>query len=41
MKKISIDSSNYDSSITASPDKKMLAISINDQASDRALRKVT
>jgi len=43
IRKVSIESSNYDSQIgsTASPsDKKLLAISINDQANDRALRKI-
>ncbi|ORX42138.1 hypothetical protein BCR36DRAFT_407153 [Piromyces finnis] len=41
MKKMSIDSSNYDipnGSLTG--DNKLLAISINDQANDRALRKI-
>jgi len=43
MKKMSIDSSNYDvQNIGVSPnaDNKLLGISINDQANDRALRKV-
>lgn len=40
---MSIDSSNHESLIsssTSTPDKKLLNISINDQANDRALRKV-
>jgi len=43
IKKMSVDSSAHDSQIlmTASPsDKKLLNISINDQANDRALRKI-
>jgi len=44
LKKKSIDSSNHESlvssPVTSSMDKKLLNISINDQANDRALRKV-